>query len=64
MIQIDMGMPKGCADCCFKSDCDACEGYDDFCILVPDRTYPRDSDGYHIYPKERPEWCPLMEVES
>lgn len=64
MIQIDMEMPKGCGECTFRTNCEACEGYDDFCVLTPENELPRykGGDGYLHVSVERPEWCPLKEA--
>ena len=61
MIQIDMQMPKNCADCCFAT-ADLVNGIITlFCMTQAGRRmYAPDL----ISRKDRPEWCPLKEQEA
>lgn len=61
MIQIDMPMPKNCADCCFAT-ADLVNGIITlFCMTQAGRRmYAPDL----ISRKDRPEWCPLKEQET
>ena len=61
MIQIDMPMPKNCADCCFAT-ADLVNGIITlFCMTqTGKRMYAPDL----ISREDRPEWCPLKEQET
>jgi len=64
MIAIDIHMPKGCYECHFAAHCNDCEGYSDGCRLdynIPN--FQEDAAGLTIYPRVRPEQCPLREVQ-
>ena len=61
MIQIDMSMPKCCADCCFAS-ADLVGP-----VITLSCTTPTGRQMYApdlITRKDRPEWCPLKEWEE
>ena len=61
MIQIDMPMPKNCADCCFAT-ADLVNGTITlFCMTQAGR---RMFAPGLIDRKDRPEWCPLEEQEE
>ena len=61
MIQIDMPMPKNCANCCFAT-ADLVNGIITlFCMTqTGKRMYTPDL----ISREDRPEWCPLKEQEA
>lgn len=61
MIQIDMPMPKNCADCCFAT-ADLVNGKITlFCMTqAGKRMYAPDL----ISRKDRPEWCPIKEQQN
>lgn len=49
-------MPKNCQKCPFMTNCSACEGYDDSCILVEDA--PRYAFRREA-PDSIPDYCPI-----
>ena len=61
MIQIDMPMPKNCADCCFAT-ADLVNGTIALFCMTPvgRKMYAPDL----ISRKDRPEWCPLKKVDE
>lgn len=61
MIQIDMPMPKNCADCCFAT-ADLVNGTITLFCMTPAgrKMYAPDLIGRTT----RPEWCPLKEQEA
>lgn len=61
MIQIDMPMPKNCADCYFAT-ADWVNGTITLSCMTQEgrRMYAPDL----ISRKDRPEWCPLKELEA
>lgn len=60
MIQVDMQMPKNCADCCFAS-ADLINGTITLLCMTPvgRKMYTPDLIGRTT----RPEWCPLKESQ-
>ena len=61
MIQIDMPMPKNCADCCF-ANADLVNGIITLYCMTPvgRKMYASDL----ISRKDRPDWCPLKERKT
>ena len=57
MVKIDMGMPKNCETC----PCRAIGLYRESYCNLQSWMYV---DDYMDDDKERPEWCPLMEVQD
>ena len=53
MIQIDMKMPKSCAECRLRN-------YQAACCCMAMKTYENTAG----FEENRPEWCPLKEPES
>ena len=63
MIVIDMDMPSSCYECRFNSHCDACEGYQNWCVVLDmDIGYDDSMDGVETPKDHRHEKCPLTEV--
>ena len=56
MIQIDMDMPKSCADC-------PCGNAQDGWCYVHNEVLERMENGYPST-ETRPDWCPLIEVPT
>ena len=62
MLLIDIPMPKDCPMC----PCSHYNKLDEFtgCDIVPGKRYAVTEDSKYANTSERPEWCPMKEVQE